>query len=258
LFDVGWSSAFLCLVISVYVATAHLQQRPRLFTVMALLACAWVLVLSAYYAPGDRNPTENLLLSLATDIGIVLFAYIGGLLVSDVQATHAGHAVKVPLELKIPLALLFLVAAPRAVELPGPLGHLLQLLTGNPAFNAREVQLIVSLVIDFVGFASLARGVYVISGSSQIFKVLVVIIACYLLLLSWRTYDQWPDRTQAQAFYLLSVAAAKLALTVLFSIAVVRYATGGVAQATVALAPAAPPSSAPPVVGGPAITTSAP
>lgn len=103
--------AFVCVLISVWVARTFLVHNGRLYSAMALFACTWMLVLGGYSAPGE-SPLAN----LATDIAAVLLVYIGGLLVGEARARKEGHSVGATFEQRVALRLLFLVAVVPAIS----------------------------------------------------------------------------------------------------------------------------------------------
>src|SRR5580700_2252076 len=109
LYDISWSSAFGCAVISMLVARTFLRDNSRLFTAMALLACGWMLVLGSYGTPNDLQ-----LLNFTMDIASVLFAYVGALLVAEAKsrsANEGGHT----WEQDVAMGLLIFAAVPTAI-----------------------------------------------------------------------------------------------------------------------------------------------
>jgi len=93
--------------------------------------------------------------------------------------------------------------------------------------SARHVGLIVSLVLVLAGFASLARGSFLISGHSTRYRLLVVILTLYWLMILYRTVESWPGYMVSSQFYRLSVACAKLVVTALLVFAVYVYNRDG-------------------------------
>jgi hypothetical protein len=221
LFQIGWFAAFVCMGICVWVARTYLKNTPILFIAMALFACVWMLVLTAYIAPAQTQ-VERTLMGLSADIGNILLVYVGGLLVADVHARQAGHPLSISWLLAVPLMLFFRLAAPHAIELLGQL--ILGVFGSRPSLTARQAQLIVSELIVFVGFISLGLGVQAISRNSVTFKLLAFVLVAYAVLLLYRGWDQWPDRKEAESLYVVLAAASNLAITVLVSFAVVGYA----------------------------------
>jgi hypothetical protein len=236
--DIAWSATFVCVAISVLFARSFLDNNPRLYTAIALFACVWMLVLASYGDVNDlfKNQPEDVkelyrtVVGIASDIAAVLLAYVGALLIADVHAQLEGRPLGVRWEQRVPLYLLFLVAVPQAISIPGPLGRLAEYFFGGPQVSSRHVGLIVSQILVFAGFASLARGTYLISGPSTRFKVLAVVLALYWLTILYRTIEIWPGHTPSAQFYRLTVASAKVAVTALLVFAVYIYNRDGPPQ----------------------------
>jgi hypothetical protein len=234
-FDIAWSATFVCVLVSVLFARNFLEDSPTLFTTMALFACAWMLVLASYMDTGDliKNQPDNIkelyrtVTGVASDIAAVLLAYVGALLVAHAHAQRAGHRMDVRWEQKVPLYLVFLVAIPQAISIPGPLGRLAAHFLEGPQISPRHVGLIVSQILVLAGFASLARGTYLISGLSTRFKLLASVLVLYWLMTTYRTLQIWPGHVPSEQFYRLSVAAAKLAVTALLVFAIYVYHRNG-------------------------------
>jgi hypothetical protein len=66
---VAWSAALFCLVFSARMADGFLRASPRLFTVMALFACSWA-VLLPYYGMPANVPRPELLSALGGFLSI--------------------------------------------------------------------------------------------------------------------------------------------------------------------------------------------
>src|SRR5947199_7243769 len=72
---IAWSATLFCVVFSARMADGFLRASPRLFTVVALFACNWA-VLLPYYGLPTNVPRPELLSAL----GGFLSIYAGGLL----------------------------------------------------------------------------------------------------------------------------------------------------------------------------------
>src|SRR5947209_4743451 len=105
-----WVATFFCMVFSARVAAAFLQRTPRLFTVMALFALGWALLLPYHVGTGSG-------VELLPAFNGVLFVYIGGLLILDHNLRDANkdndHIVWVQ---NLALVLLCAIAAPSALR----------------------------------------------------------------------------------------------------------------------------------------------
>jgi hypothetical protein len=137
-----------------------------MFTVMALSACSWALVLGYY------TPESGKLSDLVTDLAAILDVYTGGLLVLESRAAphNDSHITIAPLQ-RLALILLLFIAAPRAIEISAPEGILAEL-------PLSLTKAIVSGVLVIIGFASLGLGARGIA-SPWAFGLLVVILVVY-------------------------------------------------------------------------------
>src|SRR5262249_5403007 len=147
------------------------------------------------------------------------------LLVADVRARRAHHTLGAPWELRVPLALLLVVAIPSAITIPGDLGEALKGIFGfGGQFSARQVSLAVGEFLVVVAFVSVARGVYALNGASKLFALLIVVLFLYALTSIGRAVLIWEAYYPAGPFPILCVTAAKLAMTVVVTITVLQYA----------------------------------
>ena len=212
LFQLGWSVTLICALISAWVAGFFLQEHPRLDPAFALLACAWMLVLAGYVAPGDTvTPAVRKIAYLASDIAAVLFVYIGGLLAAQGQETRT-HPVGIAFAQKVALGLLFFVAIPPSITFPGPLGTcysgswVLLVLNRLASSAARKRGLTIA------GFYSLWRGAQHIAP--QLSSVLALVLIWYTVPSLARTYELWGGYVRSEPITLFWFTGAKLALTV--------------------------------------------
>jgi hypothetical protein len=226
LYRIGWSATFACVAISVFVARTWLRQSWRLYCAMALFACGWMLVLPTYGAPTDTlTPEERKLISFASDIVSILFAFTGALLVGDVRTRRADRPVEVSWELRASMGLLFFLAAPAAISIPtSPFGALIQEWFGITQIADKQVGLVVSTFLNLAGFFALARGVYHMHGPTKIYKTFAVILIGYFLMTVFRAFELWTSYVPTKEVYVLVVSLAKLLTTILFSYAVITYA----------------------------------
>jgi len=73
--SIAWFATLFCVFFSARIATAFLRSNPRLFTVMALFACSWAVLLPYYGMPDSVGRAE-----LLSALGGFLSVYTGGLL----------------------------------------------------------------------------------------------------------------------------------------------------------------------------------
>jgi hypothetical protein len=166
---VAWWVTFVCIVFSARIATTFLRRNPRMFTVMALFACGWTLVLGAY-----GTPDERMLSDLITDIAAFLDVYIGGLLMAEGRANEAQEEARIsPLQVGALILLLF-IAAPRAYAITVPQGTIFSL-------TLAQTKAYVSAALVTLGFGSIGLGARSISRGAPFIilaTILVIYIAC--------------------------------------------------------------------------------
>lgn len=218
-YTIGWGCTLICVLISYYVST-YLRHSSRMFTVMALLACAWVLLLGAYGARLDPNKDFTQvrpLVHLASDIASFLLVYIGGLLALEgAQGKAVGNTSWLQ---RVALGLLLLIVLPRQFDL-GPLKADLMPL------SVEQTELAVALALALVGWLSIAFGARAVSAGWP-FYALVASLVFYSYLNVERTIDLWWDGSTPKRmtpFFIYSFAAAKLVFTCIFGYIVVRHA----------------------------------
>jgi hypothetical protein len=147
-YAIAWGVTLTCVLIA-YVASKALRDNPRLFTAMALLACAWVLVLGAYGAREARP-----LAYLVTDIASFLLVYVGVLLALE---SPQGRGLVVASWLQRgAFWLLLAIVLPRQLQFPS----LLQL----PPVSLDQFEIGAGLVLALLGFLSLAFGAWHLGG----------------------------------------------------------------------------------------------
>lgn len=210
-YAIAWGVTLTCVLIA-YAASKALRHNPRLFTAMALLACAWVLVLGAYGAREARP-----LAYLVTDIASFLLVYVGVLLALE-GPEGRGLVVASWLQ-RGAFWLLLAIVLPRQLQFPSPLQV--------PPVSIDQFEIAAGLALTLLSFLALALGAWAISPGWA-FYALVAVLVFYSYLNVERTVDIWGDGADSKrmsAFFIYGFAAAKLALTCLFAYAVVRYAS---------------------------------
>jgi hypothetical protein len=201
---VAWLSAFLCAAYSGMVARAFLRHSTRLFTVMALFAFSWTLLLP-YWANVTLAPG-------AAVIGVYtsfLSVYIGSLLMLHAQLEQGSdhpHGI-VPWQV-VALVLLLAVASPSIPTMMGPAGTIFQITT-------RQFTILIDEFLGLIGFVAVALGIKRCFGVGPGLMI-AVIVALYgavglaFLILQWpEPIDHLPILTPyvySIYAYLLSVA----------------------------------------------------
>ncbi len=196
-FAIAWWVTLVCIIFAARVAGAFLRDNPRIFSVMALFACAWALVLG-FYAARWRGDNASELLRLVSDIGSVLLVYTGGLLILDTTPKQGESPHVVPIQIFALYALVFL-AAPRVIEIvSSPSGALI----GITPNDAKDV---VSAILVAAAFTAIGIGAYRIStGISRAFFLYALALYGGLLAYTnvqciWNACNEDPQITQQWA-----------------------------------------------------------
>lgn len=221
---VGWIITFICMVLSIRFAIAFLQENPRLFTAMALFACAWALTLSFYailyilrdletlpvytQLPMNTKQLLNDLPDLNSDLAFFLFVYIGGLFLLQSEAEHAPkRPINIVFIQRLALGLLVLIAVPRAFEFHDPAGV-------NLGLTLDQTKAIVAGVVGLFGMACLGLGTWSISTTSLQRILLIGVIGLYSCLKVYLVLVRWYEPGHHLSSLLIYLfAAGKLLLT---------------------------------------------
>jgi hypothetical protein len=203
---IAWSATLFCVFFSARIGTAFLRSNPRLFTVMALFACSWAVLLPYYALPDSIERAE-----LLSALGGFLAVYTGGLLMLHARTPgEAAHDV-VPWQVG-GVYLLWVIVGESALKIPGPEGgHLFGLST-------HETELSIGLLLDLAGFTAVALGIRHAAGRSG-FRVLAPILVAYALAELGFTVQSWGAPQTIGAFpalYAYLFAGLKIAYTLIF------------------------------------------
>ena|ERR1051326_897348 len=174
----AWSVVLFCVFFSARIATAFLRANPRLFTVMALFACSWAVLLPYYGLPEDVARPE-----LLSALGGFLSVYAGGLLMLHAQRSDEPARDVVPWQVG-GVYLLWVIVAESALAIPGPQGaHLFGL-------SAQQTELGIGLVLDVAGFVAIGLGVKDVAEKSA-FRLLAGILVAYAIAEVLFTVHSW-------------------------------------------------------------------
>jgi hypothetical protein len=167
-----WFSSLLCFVVS-YLSARRVRENPRLFTVLALFAAAWVLAMSAIesrvHAPGITSVADR-----AYDIAALLLVFSGTTLAREAPPGH----VLVLMQRWVQVAglwLLFVLVLPSQLPIKLPLPD-------------QTIELVIGEVLSGVSFLALALGARAVSHG-VVFWSLVVLVLVYESLSLSRTVD---------------------------------------------------------------------
>ncbi|MBM3528690.1 MAG: hypothetical protein FJX62_11400 [Alphaproteobacteria bacterium] len=205
---IGWSAAFFCLLFSAQVANAFARRNPRLFTVMALLACNWALLLAFYGAAPGTNRSL-----IVAAIGGFLLIYVGGLLLLEAQnRKDREHANEILPWQIIGLYLLLLIATPSVPRVAG------RDLSG---INSAQMELVVLMLMDLAGMASIIFGSMKLFGWRTSLPTALCLVIYAALEVAYIPHI-WPDPSHPTmpAHYAYSFAGIKVAFVIFFGIAV--------------------------------------
>lgn len=219
-FLLAWWATLVCVLFSGRIATAFLRDAPRPFTVMALFACAWMLVLG-YYSDKVGGATSAELADLVSDLGAFLLVYVGGLLVLETSARgQDGDETHVVTLQILALYLLLFIAAPRALEIIAPGGVKL---LGVSQQNAKYF---VSGAMVVIGFVSVGLGAWRIASGVPLATFLAIVTIYALVDLYGSTYCIWKEcgkGGQLTPVLALVFSALKLLFTFNFGCIVAQY-----------------------------------
>lgn len=201
---VAWVATLLCLGISARAAKVFLRHNPRLFTVLAMFACSWALLLP-YYAGDKEHPVNS---DLFAAIGGFLLIYMGGLLMLESQTheTKDHHSGIVRWQV-IGVNLLGLIAVPPILKVAGQPLQIDMLSSG-------VIAIWIGLLLDAVGYTSIALGVKKLCGYRQFFLIATILFAYVALELIYILTD-WtlPGHRDMGAALLFGFVVLKLLFT---------------------------------------------
>jgi len=180
-YRLGWWSALACFLMS-YFAARHVRSNPRLFTVMALFAGAWVLIMAAIESR-SRTPELITLPDRASDVASFLLVYAGSVLAREGSLTHSVHQGAQRWLQIAGLWLLFLLVLPSQVPLKLPL-------------TPQQIDLALGELLGFVGFLSLLVGARAVA-SAGLFWPLFGTLLFYEYLSLARTWELWTVSAQS-------------------------------------------------------------
>lgn len=142
---IAWASTLLCTYFSARCAKAFLIGHPRLFTVMALLALVWALLLPYY--------SHNIESELLPAYGGFILVYIGGLLTLEGK-TKTGDPSKtlVSRNQSLGLWLFLLIAAPSFFALKMPEGAAIV------SLSISQSELAIGTLLNVLGYWSITCG----------------------------------------------------------------------------------------------------
>lgn len=203
-FAIAWWGTLVCMIFAARVATAFLRENPRIFSAVALLACAWALVLG-FYGARLRGEAGGELDLLVSDVASLLLVYTGGLLILDTDDQRGESRHVVPIQI-LALYLLLFIAAPKVIDIVKSPNEMLI------GISARAAQEVVSAILVAVAFTAIGIGAYRISNGISRASFLIV-LTIYGLLLGyanthciWETCSQMPVTPRlALAFSVLKI-----------------------------------------------------
>jgi hypothetical protein len=236
---VGWTATLICVWLSIRFATVFLRENPRLFTAMALFACAWALVLSFYAILPVLRDVANLpqyaelpanfkllmkdLPDLDTELASFLWVYTGGLFLLQSEAESAPRRpINIVYLQRLALRLLILIAVPRAFGIPGIADHIAEIFPPLSDLFHRlanllsldHVRIFVAGAADVFGLACLLWGILSISSTRLQQALIIFAIGIYAYLKLSLAIQRWDAPDQVLSEWLTyQFAAAKIFMT---------------------------------------------
>jgi hypothetical protein len=230
----GWSSALACFLIS-YFTARHVRSNARLFTVMALFAGAWVLIMAAIQSR-SRLPDLTALPDRAADVASFLMVYTGSVLAREGPPAPTIELAQRWLQMA-GLWLLFLLVLPSQLPLKLPL-------------TPEQIDLALGELLGCAGFLALVVGSRAVA-SPRLFWPLLGTVLFYQCLSLARTCELWmlpvgAIRPAMRPEYVYAYLIARFLLTgLLASIVVRQHAKAGRAGAGASAAAMMPAGTVP-------------
>jgi hypothetical protein len=204
-----WASALACFLIT-YFCARRIDKDPRLFTVLALFAGAWVLVMagvdSRVQTPGSTPVADR-----AFDVASFLLVFSGTMLAREAPPGHRLLTLQKWIQVAA-LWLLFVLVVPSQLPIKLPLSY-------------EQIELVIGEVLSAVGFLALALGTRAVARG-PLFWLLVIVVAVYECLSLSRTIEIFTispgtERPFMDTWELYSFIAMRFLLTGLYCYVVV-------------------------------------
>jgi len=155
----AWYATLICVIFSAWIAAAFLRDEPILFTVMALLAFTWVLLLP-YYG-GARNEGRPELVEVYTGF---LTVYVGALLTLYAANSQGQKRPQAVVEWQYAaLGFLLIVAVPSAPGLLSPDGS-----GGFVKLSWHQADLLIGVGLGIAGFVAIVRAMKKFCGDVEV------------------------------------------------------------------------------------------
>ena len=139
--------SIICTAIAAQTANKYFKFKPRLFTIMALFAFVWALLIE-YYSENDKKSSSELM----SAYGGFILVYIGGILFLDANETKNDRSsvTNVSTIQRLGLWLFLLIASPSLIKLS----------TGNGDLGLTRLQqeTLIATLLDIAGYLSIAYG----------------------------------------------------------------------------------------------------
>ncbi len=202
-----------CMLIA-YGASKLIADSPRLRTVLALVACGWVLQMGAYSAPRDAHDLANLASDLVSFVhvfaGVLLIEELDSKLTRTIVSVLQGAAFWLLLALLLPHRQEF-----HAILNQSPLG-------------AHQIDQMTSLALSVASYVAIGFGAWSVSRGGFVFSVLAGSLVLYAGLNCIRLLELWSADPAAiprlGSSMVVAFAIAKLVMTISLSLIVVMAA----------------------------------
>ncbi len=172
----SYISSLVCVLFSARIATVFLKGNSRLFTVMALFACVWALLLPFY---------SNLHSELFPAYGGFLLVYMGGLLIVESERRKGKHDDREVVFLqRLGLHLLVVIAGPQALGVAAP--------NFTVGLSRPQTEILLATLLNTTGYAAITVGGWALFRR-PVAAGLAVLLTLYGLLEIVYTIVMWPS-----------------------------------------------------------------
>jgi hypothetical protein len=206
---VAWLCVSTCVTICGRTAAAFLKGTPRLFTVIALFACVWALLLPYYGRMAQGDDTQSLLF---VAFGGFLLVYIGALMKLEANrlSDNADDGHVVPLQsLGLFLFTFFVFQTGYSLYAPNR-----TIFTLTPA----QTEKVIAVLLDVAGYISVVYGAWALCTRSYAILLTTILIIYSGSEISY-TLLTWENQLMPDCFKYV-FAAEKLIFTSVFCYAI--------------------------------------
>ena len=211
-----------CMLIA-YGASKLIRGNPRLRTVLALVACGWVLQMGAYSAPREAHDLANLL----SDLNSFVHIFAGVLLIEQLESKWTGTIITILQGAAFWLLLAILI--PHRQEFHAALNQ--------STLGSHQLDQLTGFALGLAAYCAIGIGAWSVSRGGWLFAMLTLILLLYAGLNAVRLLELWSanprDIPRLGSAMVVAFALAKLAMTVCFSLIVLAFSLKSSAKSAV-------------------------